>query len=162
MTIPDIAWLEVWRWVSDSQLFSTVVILLFGTFGFDWWTKRQDSRRMIVKQLIQHVEEYSSNAEEYWSDSPGKEKQAKRRLCLLAFRLKNEYPVMCSSLNTIKGLCKNDMVTYKKMMDELYESATDGFFESQKRFTDERVENRLNRISSNSSALRRALSVLVA
>lgn len=162
MTMPDIPWKDVWNWLSNSQLFSTIVILLFGTFGFDWWTKRQESRRTNARQLLQLVEEYAANAEEYWTDSPGKVKQEKRRLCNLAFRLKNEYPVMCSSLDAIKGLSKADKAAYRKMMDDLWESATDGFFESNKRFTDEHIEKRLNRISLHSSTLRRTLRALVA
>ena len=162
MTMPDIPWKEIWEWISNSQLFSTVVILGFGTFGFNWWTTRQESRRANVRQLLHLVEEYAANAEEYWTDSPGKEKHAKRRLCAIAFRLKNEYSVMCSSLEVIKGLRKADKAQYRKMMDDLWESATDGFFESKKRFTDEHVEKRLNRISLHSSALRRSLKALVA
>lgn len=149
-TIP---WNEVWNWISNSQIFSTIVLLLFGTFLFDWWAKRKETQRATVWWLIEHLEEYAKMANDYWAGHPNKN----NRQHVLAARLKSEYTILLSAIDDCTGPNKKARKELRDEMTKLFEAATGGVFETQKRISDGELIKILAHISSCSGAMRRRL-----
>lgn len=149
-TIP---WDKFLSWMSNSQIFSTCVLLLFGTFLFDWWTKRKEAQRATVWWLIEHLEEYAKMANDYWSGHPTKS----NRQHVLAARLKSEYTILLSAMDDCNGPNKKTKKELKDEMTKLFEAATGGVFETQKRISDGELIKTLAHISSCSAAMRRRL-----
>ena len=99
MTLACIRLIDVWNWLNNSQLVSTLLILLFGTFAFESWLKRKEANREMIWWLINHIEEYAVLANDYWSEHPTKETKQLVR----AARLKSEYSVLMTSVDNVNG-----------------------------------------------------------
>lgn len=153
MIFCDITWIGVWKWLNESQLLSTLLILVFGTFLIDWWHSRKESDREAVSWLLQFAEEYTGMANEYWSNHPSK---TSRQLVLVA-RLKSEYSVLYNAVENIKGMSDEKRKKVRESINDLYDAATGAEFETAQESTQESLIRTLTGIAKSSATLRRRL-----
>ena len=157
MTLSCIEMIDVWNWLNDSQLVSTLLILLFGTFAFESWLKRKEATREMIWWLINHIEEYAVIANDYWSEHPTK---ATKQL-VRAARLKSEYCVLLTSVDNVGGVSKNLKKDLRESITALYEAATGGEFETAKKPSQSELTKTLAAIAKHSADLRRVLRTTV-
>ena len=157
MTLSCIHLVDVWNWLNNSQLVSTLIILLFGTFAFESWLKRKEANREMIWWLVNHIEEYAVLANDYWSEHPSKE----TRQLVRAARLKSEYSVLLSSVDNVDGVSKNMKKDLRDSITALYEAATGGEFETTKKPSQGDLTKIIAAIARHSAALRRALRTTV-
>ncbi len=157
MTLACIRLIDVWNWLNNSQLVSTLLILLFGTFAFESWLKRKEANREMIWWLINHIEEYAVLANDYWSEHPTKETKQLVR----AARLKSEYSVLMTSVDNVNGVSKSVKKDLRDSITALYEAATGGEFETAKKPSQGDLTKTLAAIAKHSADLRRVLRTTV-
>ncbi len=158
MTLSCIQLIDIWKWLNNSQLVSTLIILLFGTFAFESWLKRKEANREMIWWLINHVEEYAVLANEYWSEHPSKETKQLVR----AARLKNEYSVLLTSVDNVGGVSKRVKKEVRDSITALYEASTGGEFETGNKLSKGDLTKIIVDITKHSATLRRVLRTTVA
>lgn len=149
---------DFWNWLNNSQLASTLIILIFGTFIFESWLKRKEACREMIWWLIGHIEEYAEMANSYWTAHPSKDAAQLVR----ASRLKNEYSVLLTSIDNVNGVSKKTKSEVRISITELYEAATGGEFETSKKTSQKDLIKTLALIAKHSAILRRMLRTAVA
>ena len=157
MSLSCVTGLDVWNWLNGSQLVSTLIILIFGTFIFESWHKRKENEREVIWWLINHIEEYTALANSYWTEHPSKD--AKHLAC--ATRLKTEYSVLLSTVDDVNGISKKTKRQLREGITALYEAATGGDFETAKKPAPKDLTKTFSLLGSNSAALRRTLRTSV-
>lgn len=145
-----------WKWLNESQLASTLIILVCGTFIYETWHKHRAVRRELIWWLINHIEEYTSIANDYWTNHPS----AKAEHQMHAARLKSEYSVMLTTIDDL-SMKKAIKKQIREALINLYEAATGGSFESQRKVSQENKLKVLSSIATHSAALRRNLRACV-
>lgn len=157
MTLSCITWQTFWQWLNNSQLASTLILLGFGTLGYETWHKNREVRRELIWWLMNHVEEYATMATTYWSEHPSQ----KPEHLILAARLKSEYSVLLTAIEDL-SLSKTSRKQIREAIINLYEAATGGTFESQRKVSQETKIKVLSLIATHSAALCRNLRGCVA
>ena len=157
MTLSCIHLIDVWNWLNNSQLVSTLIILLFGTFAFESWLKHKEANREMIWWLINHIEEYATLANDYWSEHPTKETKQMVR----AARLKSEYSVLLTSVDNVGGVSKRVKKEVRDSITALYEAATGGEFETANEPSQSDLTKIIIAIAKHSATLRRVLRTTI-
>lgn len=158
MIVSCTVWEDFWNWLNNSQLASTLIILIFGTFIFESWLKHKEASREMIWWLIGHIEEYAEIANSYWTAHPSKDAAQLVR----ASRLKNEYSVLLTSIDNVNGVSKKIKSEVRVSITALYEAATGGEFETLKKSSQKDLTKTLALIAKHSATLRRILRATVA
>lgn len=158
MIVSCTVWEDFWNWLNNSQLASTLIILIFGTFIFESWLKHKEASREMIWWLIGHIEEYAEIANSYWTAHPSKDAAQLVR----ASRLKNEYSVLLTSIDNVNGVSKKIKSEVRVSITALYEAATGGEFETLKKSSQKDLTKTLALIAKHSATLRRILRAAVA
>ena len=158
MIVSCTVWEDFRNWLNNSQLASTLIILIFGTFIFESWLKHKEASREMIWWLIGHIEEYAEIANSYWTAHPSKDAAQLVR----ASRLKNEYSVLLTSIDNVNGVSKKIKSEVRVSITALYEAATGGEFETLKKSSQKDLTKTLALIAKHSATLRRILRATVA
>lgn len=143
---------DLWHWLNYSQLASTLILLFFGTIVYETWHKHRQVRREMIWWLMNHVEEYTTIANAYWMAHPS----TKSEHLIHAARLKSEYSVLLTTLDDL-SMKKTIKKQIREAMINLYEAATGGSFESQRKVSVENKTKVLSSIASHSATIKRNL-----
>lgn len=157
MTLLCITWQTFWQWLNNSQLVSTLILLVFGTLVYETWHKNKEVRRELIWWLMNHVAEYATIATTYWSEHPSQKTEHQ----ILAARLKSEYSVLLTAIDDL-SLNKTTQKQMREAVINLYEAATGGAFESHRKVSQETKIKALSLIATHSATLRRKLRACVA
>ena len=62
----DLTLIQVWAWASGSQLLSTCITLMVGSFVLYKWQRRHDYQYEVVRLIVEDIEAISNNAVKFW------------------------------------------------------------------------------------------------
>lgn len=139
--------------VLDSQLVSTVLGLVFGSFLIQWFLNRQAHAIDTLRWLITHVEEYEKLSYDYWR-VPEEDKIGRM---IIAAKLKTEGFFLHKSVSKVAKISKKDVFRIQEEVTELWGAATGGVFESGDRPSDDEIRMTITSVAKAAKVLKSSL-----
>lgn len=122
----DIA--KILKWMSDSQLFSTLLMMIGGGYALYKWQTSQTFQYDALKLIADDISHYTDIAVKYWQ-SVGEDEDKEHRT--YALRLKTELEFLSQLIDEMSVINPKMKPDLHSDLGRLFDSATGGAFETQ-------------------------------